>query len=64
MSAAPGVSMSEFVTITRFVVTQVRGANIFDFIKMMVAEKRTGSLTINFSQGTPCSVEFREKERT
>lgn len=62
MATAPVRAFAEQV-VTRFRVTRVVGASMYDWMKMLMSEKRTGALTVNFSQGTPCSIEFKEKEK-
>lgn len=51
------------ITVSHFRVTRVSGRDSMqDYIRLVVAEKRTGTLEIHFSQGTPGAVEWTERE--
>jgi hypothetical protein len=52
------------ITITHLLVTRVSGRDSMqEYITLVVREKRTGSLQINFSQGVPGAVEWTEKKK-
>lgn len=47
--------------VVHFEVTRVNGQQMLDWLSMLAHEKRTGQLTVNYSQGTACSLEWKER---
>ena len=42
-------------------VTRIQGGNLIPHIRQIASERRTGALTILFSQGGICALEWRDK---
>lgn len=47
--------------IVRYSVTEIRNANFEELILEAMKQRKTGSLTLNMSEGVVCSVEFKQK---
>lgn len=44
-----------------FEVTRYQGGNLMEHVRKLASERRTGALTLLFSQGTICALEWRDK---
>ena len=61
MSTAPTPRNGELkVTEVRHV--RAEGQAVYDAIQQICGEKKTGALTIHFSEGHPCAAEWYEKD--